>query len=186
MGEQLVSCSGYIPDQISAGLTFNALLTLTAYPAPAWAVTFMLRGPAVIDLPATAEGSQHRLYADAATTAAWLPGAYRYVLRATDGTTTTDIDAGQTTILPDFATLPPGEQVGLTPAQIALAAIDAVLANRATLDQERYRINNRELYRTPIAELLKLRAFYAEQVKREQACGDSATGFGVTVRAWMR
>lgn len=172
-----------LPDKISAGLTFDRLLTFTAYPAPAWVVTVLLRGKSSIDLEAVADGSQHRLRADAATTGQWAPGDYWYSIRATDGDDVVEIEQGHVAILPDMASAPVGYD-GRTQAQIALEAIDAVIAKRATLDQERYRINNRELYRTPIADLLKLRSYYAEQVNREklQQCGKSPWGRTVRVR----
>lgn len=172
-----------IPDKISAGLTFDRLLTFTAYPAPAWAVTVLLRGKSSIDLEAVAEGSQHRLRFEAAATAQWAPGDYWYSVRATNGADVVEIEQGNIVIVPDLASATEGYD-GRSKAQIALEAIDAVIAKRATMDQERYRINNRELYRTPIADLLKLRSYYAEQVKREQLrrCGKSPWGRTVRVR----
>lgn len=172
-----------IPDSISAGLTLDRLLTFTAYPAGEWAVAVLLRGKSSIDLPCVAQGTQHHLRVDAAETAQWPAGDYWYSVRATRGTDVVEIEQGHVTIMPDLATMEPGFD-GRTQAQIALEAIDAVLAKRATLDQERYRINNRELYRTSIADLLKLRSYYAEQVKRERMvqCGKSRWGGVVRVR----
>jgi hypothetical protein len=56
---------------------------------------------------------------------------------------------------------------GSTHAQRTLAAIEAVLEKRATRDQEKYSINNRELSRTPISDLLLLRDRYKTQVRME-------------------
>jgi len=178
-----VSCN--FPDEIGAGLTFDLLLTLTAYPAPDWAVTAHLRRPSAINLTSEAEGSQHRFRATAAATSGWGPGAYWYTLRATDGTNVVEVESGEIQILPDL-TSQTGPYDGRTQAQIALSAIEAVLANRATLDQERYRINNRELYRTSIPDLLKLRAFYVEQVKREKAAACGKNPFGTVVRVRLK
>jgi hypothetical protein len=183
MGEKLVTCT--IPDKIGAGLTFSVLLTLTAYPAPEWSVSLLLRGASAIDLQGVAEGSQHRISATATETAAWAPGAYWYTLRATRGAEVVEVEQGQLTITPDLSAVT-GPYDGRSQAQIALEAIDAVLAKRATLDQERYRINNRELYRTPIEQLIKLRSYYAEQVKRENAAACGTNPFGATVRVRLR
>ena len=177
MGEPLVK----FPDEIGAGLTLDVLLNLTAYPAPEWVVTVYLRGPGSIDLPATAEGSQHRIHEDAATTANWTPGVYWYSMRATRGADVVEVEAGDVQVLPDLTTVPPGYD-GRTQAEIALEAINALLANRATIDQERYRINNRELYRMSVEDLLKLRSFYMEEVKREQAAAAGKNQWGNTVR----
>ena len=61
-----------------------------------------------------------------------------------------------------------------------------MIEKRASLDQERYRINNRELYRTPIADLLKLRDLYRAEVRREQAAARGQNPFGATVRVRLR
>ena len=185
MGEGLVSCN--FPAKIGAGLTFDLLLTLTAYPAPAWAVSVYLRGPSSISMTAAAEGSQHRFRQTLSETANWAAGDYWYTLRAVDAATgdMVEVECGQVTITPDLVNAAVGFD-GRTPNQIALDAIEAVIAQRATLDQERYRINNRELYRTSIPDLLKLRDHYVRLVKREQdiACGRNP--FGNTVRVRLR
>ena len=180
-----MSCVNF-PEKIGAGLTFDVLLTLTAYPAPDWSVTVYLRGPSAIDLQAVAEGSQHRIHADATTTASWAAGEYWYTMRATRAGEVVEIETGQVTVVPDMASAGANYD-GRSQAQIALDAINAVLAKRATLDQERYRINNRELYRTPIADLIKLRTFYVEQVKREKAAGCGGYNpFGAVVRVRLK
>lgn len=180
-----MSCN--FPAKIGAGLTFNLLLTLTAYPAPAWSVFVSLRGPGAMTMTATSEGSQHRFRAEVTETAGWVPGDYWYTLRAVDAATSemVEVECGQVTITPDLINASAGFD-GRTPNQIALDAIEAVIAQRATLDQERYRINNRELYRTSIPDLLKLRDHYVRLVKREQdlACGRNP--FGNTVRVRLR
>lgn len=177
-----MSCCN-LPDTIGAGLTFNRLLTLTAYPAPEWVLTVLLRGKQTVDLVATADGSQHRLSATAAQTATWLAGDYWYSMRATRGDDVVEVETGSITVMPDMLTLTDGYD-GRSQAQVALDAINAVLAKRATLDQQRYRINNRELYRESMTELLKLRSFYRLEVKREQqkACGKNPFGGVVRVR----
>ena len=54
------------------------------------------------------------------------------------------------------------------------------------MDQERYRINNRELYRTPIADLIKLRDMYRAEVNRERAAKCGKNPFGRKVRVVLR
>ena len=115
-----------------------------------------MRGPIAINLAATIDGDEFVFSADASTTATWSAGDYWYSVRVTSGSAVQELESGQVTVLPDMATASSGYD-GRTQAEIALAAIEAVLANRATKDQDRYRINNRELYRTSISDLLKLR-----------------------------
>ncbi len=178
-----MSCN--LPDKIGAGLTFDRLLTLTAYPAPEWSVSILLRGASSIDLTAAAEGTQHRFNASAAVTGAWTPGDYWYSLRATKGADVVEVEQGSLTIAPDIANAGAGYN-GRSDAETALAAINAVLSNRATLDQERYRINNRELYRTPIVDLIRLRDFYLNQVRQEKAAACGKSLFGATVRVRLK
>lgn len=165
-----------LPDSITAGLTLDRLVTLTAYPAPTWALHVALRGPVVIDLVGVPEGSQHRLAVAAPTTAAWTPGRYWYTARAT-GDSVVGIESGQVTILADLAAAGAGYD-GRTHAERVLDAIQAVLEKRASQDQERYVINNRELWRTPIADLLQLRNLYRTEVRleRRRAAGRPLVG----------
>jgi hypothetical protein len=165
------------PAEIPAGLSFQATLAFADFPAPAWTVKAIIRGPQALDLTGTADGADHVFTADAATTGAWAPGQYWISFRATDGTQVREAGRQELRITPDMAQAGAGYD-GRSEAEISLAAIDAVLAKRATIDQTRYRINNRELWRTPISELQSLRAFYAAKVRREKAKRTGAGGFG--------
>lgn len=173
-----------IPDKIVAGTTFDCLLTLTAWPAPDWSATLILRGPIAVDLVSIAEGAQHRLGASAEVTREWPPGIWAWALRAVRGTEVVEIDGGAIRILPDIESLLPGHD-GRSHAARVVAAIEAVLENRATLDQQKYTINNRELWRTPIPELLLLRDRYRAELRREdqsKRAGQSLLGRQVKVR----
>lgn len=157
-----------IPDKIDAGLTFDRLITLTEYQPPEWNLTAHLRGPILIDLDAVADGTAHRIRADAATTALWSPGTYTYSVRVSNGTDLAQIESGRVEIRPDIASLSAGHD-SRDHVRKVLDAIDAVLEKRASIDQERYTINNRELWRTPIGDLLKLRDTYRAELRRMEA-----------------
>lgn len=169
-----------IPLQIAAGLTFQARADSALYPAPAWTYTLHMRGPSQIDLTAAPGGIFN---ASATETAQWEPGAYWWAVRATDGTTVVEVERGDISVLPDFAAIN-APYDGRTENEIALEAIDAVLGKRASQDQQRYVINNRELWRTPVADLLKLRSYYNTRVRRERArrAGRSTMGRNIPVR----
>lgn len=145
----------------------------------------MLRGKSAIDMAATAEGSQHRLHATAAATAAWAPGDYWFTVRATRGADVVEVEQGQLTITPDLAAAGATFD-GRTHAQRCLEAIEAVLEKRASLDQERYRINNRELYRTPVADLMRMRDLYRAEVRREKQAASGRSPFGALVRVRLK
>lgn len=175
--------SDLLPNSITAGLTLDVPITLTAYPAPIWSLSVILRGPHSIDLIATASDPQHLIQVDATTTAAWLPGGYWFSVRVSDGANVHEVDQGTLTIKPDLAAMPEGYD-GRIYAEKVLDAIEAVIQGRATKDQQKYKINNRELERTPIGDLLKLRSTFKEEVRRAKAAakGQSLLGRNVMVR----
>lgn len=171
-----------VPDKITAGLTLELAATLTAYPAPDWTLTVLLRGPGAIDLTATADGAAHVISVTAAATAEWEPGAYWYSVRVTDGADVLQVCEGTTQVLPDLAEVGPGYD-GRHHAEKVLAAIEAVLENRATLEQQSYTINNRSLQRTSLADLLRLRQHYRAEVANLKNGGRSRlVGRAVRVR----
>lgn len=174
-----------LPASISAGFTLNQVITLPGYPASSWSLTVLLRGPKSINLPATAEGDKFKIYASAGVTETWPTGNYWFSLRVSRGVDVIDAGRGQLTITPDMANITDGYD-GRTENEIALAAIEAVIAKRATMDQERYRINNRELYRTSIADLLKLRSHYIALVNQERARACGKTIWGKVIRVGLK
>ncbi|WP_290872036.1 hypothetical protein [Aquabacterium sp.] len=171
--------NGILPPTIGAGLTFSTLATLTAYPASDWVLSVSLRGPSAIDLTATADGIQHRLEASATATAEYLPGLYAYSARVTDGSAVVEVERGTITVLPDLAQSTGGDM--RSHARIVLDNIRAVIEKRATQDQQRYTINNRELWRTPISDLLKLETLYASRVRAEETAARGNKNFGTQV-----
>ena len=161
------------PNGIQAGLTLRRLVVQPAYPAPEWRLSVVLRGPSVIDLHAVPDGRNHLLHVPATTTREWQRGD-----------DIEEIDSGTVTVRPDIAQLAAGHDAR-SHVQRVLDAIEAVLEKRATLDQEQYRINNRELRRTPIADLLKLRDRYRGELARMKAASKGGL-FGVSARVVFR
>lgn len=145
----------------------------------------MLRGPSVVDITATVDGDYFVFTAPATETEQWTPGDYWYSVRATSGADVKELEGGQVTVMADIANAGEGYD-GSTHAERTLAAIEAVIEKRASMDQERYRINNRELYRTPIADLIKLRDLYRAEVNRERARQCGINPFGRKVRVVLR
>lgn len=174
-----------LPPTIAAGVTFERCATLADYPAPTWVLTAHLRGPAVIDLTATADGLAHEFTVLASATSAWVAGVYQYVLRATNGADVRQVEAGQLEITADLVAAANPSDLR-THARRVLDAIEAVLEKRATLDQERYVIEGangrRELWRTPMGDLLKLRDTYRAEVRREDAAARGKSLWGPAVR----
>ncbi len=57
-----------------------------------------------------------------------------------------------------------------------------MIEKRASRDQERYTINNRELWRTPMRDLLLLRDTYRVEVRKEELKARGQTPWGPAVR----
>lgn len=172
-----------IPAKFDAGTTFDRLVSQASYPAPDWALSLLLRGPSTIDISAIAEDTNHLLRVEAAATAEWTPGVYRWAMRAARGADVVTIASGTISVAADIASLPDGGDVR-SYARRCLDAIEAVIEKRASIDQKRYVINNRELERTAISDLLKLRDVFRGEVKRENAaaCGRNLWGPAAQVR----
>lgn len=169
----------FVPKNIAAGVNFTATAWLPEYSGAEWAMVILLRGPASIDLSADRDAARHVWDIPAADTAAWAPGVYAYQLRASNGVgDAAVVESGRLVIEQDFASLPAGADTR-SENRRALEAIEAVLAKRATLDQSRYRINNRELYRESIGELMRLRNHFLRLVAKEEGRGPR---FGVQVK----
>lgn len=121
--------------------------------------------PVVVD--AVSEGEKHKF--SKSDTSAIAAGEYQWSLFAVetggDGSRHS-IGSGDITVKPDpiTSTIDPR-----TDKQKALAAIEAVLAKRASKDQENYAIEGRSLSRTPISDLIRLRNFYRNEVADEAA-----------------
>jgi len=157
-----------LPETIKAGLSFSLTLSLADYQAPEWQAKIILRGPSQIDLTSEPAGEDHDFSKAPSITSAWSAGDYWYSLRVTDGAAVYEIESGRLTIQPDLEAEDTGYD-GSTHPEKVLAAIEAVIEGRASKDQDSYRINNRELRRTPISQLLKLRDTYRTEVARLKA-----------------
>lgn len=166
------------PRKLTAGLTFTHLVELGRYPAPEWSLTLSMRGPNSINLQATAAGKHHEIRASAQETAQWAAGMYWFSARVSNQSGDVhEVASGKVEVLPDLSAQDEGYD-GRSHARRMLDAIEAVLEKRATIDQERYRIGNRELYRTPLPELKRARKEYLEEVAREEAAARGGTMWG--------
>ena len=151
---------------IYAGDTLDFTISVPDRPAPTWTLKYRL-APAsgsVIDIAATASGTDHRVQVTATTTGAWAVGTYSWTAYVESGAGARyTLARGRLDIKPASASLAAGADTR-TQAEVALDAIDAVLANRATADQKSYEIAGRSLERMEIDQLLQLRAYYAQKV----------------------
>ena len=105
-----------------------------------------------------------------ATTSTYAPGNYGfyvYVEQEYEGTVIERhlAEQGTITVYPDITTVSAAD-IRSHPKKV-LDAIEAILENRATIDQQMYMIGGRQLVRTPISDLLKLRSLYKQEYEAE-------------------
>lgn len=161
---------------------------LADYPATSWTLTYRFKNQAGgFEVVAAADGAAHAVTVAAVTTAAFVPGTYAWAAQAVNGTTKRTVDTGTLRVLPNlFAGAAASASDQRTHAKKTLDAVEAVIEGRATLDQSEFQIGGRMLKRMPIADLLRFRAFYKNEVERELAAEKLANGLGVARRIQVR
>lgn len=144
-------------------------------PANGWSLEFRFSGAtnfAVTVATNTAGNGWDVSYA-AASSAGVTPGRYEWFARATLSTTVQTIARGEVTIAPNITAV--GID-GRSNSRIALEAIEAMIAGRASSAQKQYEIVGRKVEFFSLGELLKARDKLRIDVKREDACARAAAG----------
>lgn len=154
-----------------AKLTAGETLTVTQDIADAVSVELRVGGAKVTTHSMMAQGTTWSVNVD---TSAWPAGNYALQIWAEYADETTRI------VGTDRLELSPALFVGdpRSQSRIALDNIKLMLAGQAKEGVRRYRINNRELERYSVAELLALKSHFAAEVMREErrARGNNALG----------
>lgn len=163
------------PTIVTAGDTLIWKRSLADYVAPTWVLTYaLINSLNKINITATNSGGDHLVTVAAATSATYAAGTYRWQSYVTSGSERHNIGTGEIVVKQNFAAESTIDT--RSEAKTILDAINAVIAKRATLDQEEYTISGRSLKRTPIADLIVLRDKYAAIYKSEQAAEQLAQG----------
>lgn len=180
--------------KLIAGDSLDFSTTVADYPATdGWTLRYRLvprfstPTQAPIDITAaTHEVSAYRVQVAASTTAGWAAGAYGWASWVEKvGQRVTLEQGGELTIAPDPAAIAQGTDTR-SAAQVALAAIKALILGKATSGQESYRINGRELRSYPLADLLALQSRIEADVLRENRAAAVAAGQGNPSRYGVR
>lgn len=157
------------PLQIIAGDSLNWVRGFEDYSASAgWTLQYVLNSPTqkyvIAPGDVTADGEAFQVAIPESETKTWQPGDYMWLAVLTNGTQRITGAIGRVTIMADVldATTPIDTR---EPEEIALANIETMLAGRAGDGVQSYKINDRELKRYSMAELLTLKAYYSEKVK---------------------
>lgn len=149
------------PERFIQGDLLDLGIVLPDYPASDYTLSWALVTPTgQVQIVAQEVGDDYQLYVPSVFTAAFPYGEYDWQAYVTDiaGNRTT-VGEGFIYIRPDFDQLGAGFDAS-THVKKVLDAIEAVLEQRATKDQEGYTIEGRQLSRTKIGDLLKLRELY--------------------------
>jgi len=123
--------------------------------------------PANITLTATNDGSDYKVEVSSSTTASYTKGNYNYVVNITRNSDSARIKVGEGFVefQDNYATTSNSVR---THAKIVLDSIQAVIENRASMDQSSMSIAGRSLSRMSIDELLRFRDYYKTEYENEK------------------
>lgn len=175
------------PLSFESGLTVKWTKDLSEdYPADdGWSLQYnFINSSGKFTVNAVADGKQFSNTISAATSAAISSGIYQWTARVTKDGEVYQVGTGHCEVLKNLAVLTATEV--RTHVKKVLDAIEAIIENRASKDQMGYTIEGRTLERTPIPDLLTLRAKYKAEYEREltaeKISRGEATGRRVLVR----
>ena len=169
----------FAPRQITPGETLEWTKSFDDFPADEWTVTYYFRGAGNgFDVVGTADDLDHTFTVPSTTSDDTSPGRYYFQAWAVKDTEKHLVDQGETDVLPSLSALTTGTSYdGRTPEKRILDAIDAIMAGKATTDQQEYMIGaagaQRMLKRIEPTQLLELRKYYAGIVRAQHRKGKS-------------
>ena len=167
------------PTEVTAGDTVQwGIQNLPDYPAgDDWVLSYIFRNSqGGFSIEADADGDNYSIDVSAEDTAAWEAGDYSFQAYVTKDGERKTVRSGVMTVKQNFATADTHD--GRSHAKRTLDAIEATIEGRASVDQESYTIMGRQLKRTPMADLLKLRDRYAAIYNAEKNAEDAKNGKG--------
>jgi hypothetical protein len=161
------------PSALRVGDTWKWTRTLADYPAGTWTLKYRFKTSAAtgFEVVATSSGNNHAVTVTAATSATYAAGNYSWIAWVEGGSSEKyTIDTGNVLIAPDYrsgvATVALDDR---SHPRKMLDAIEAWLESRDVAVAE-YEIAGRRMKYIPIAELIKLRSRY----QNELAAADNA------------
>lgn len=147
--------------------------------ASAWVMTYYLRGPAALDIVASAAGKNWSTTLTATASAALGAGTYAWTAIIVNGDERITVGSGQSLITPDLTKLT-GTFDPRSKAQIALDACEAAMAtfNATGGKVKRYEIAGRTMEFQTIGDLMTLHSFWKAKVMSELSSQSVANGLG--------
>lgn len=174
-----------IPQEIRAGDS----VILTAGPfvdgqgrqmdSASYALTYLLRGPSVLDVVAAASGQGWAATLTTTQSASLAAGNYIVSTVLTRASERITVAEARLVVLPDLSSQPAGYDARSL-AERALADAESALASfKASQGKvKRYKIGTREMEFAGIAEILEAISYWRAKVLNEQAARDIANGLG--------
>jgi hypothetical protein len=159
------------PQLFVAGETLIWRKSLSDYPpGNGWTLKYSWRSQAGgFDVTADADGSAYKITVPSSSTQSLAATTIFWQAWVENGDASEKhfIGRGQATVEAAFQA-PDVVYDGRSPVKRILDAIDALVAGKASLDQQEYTIGNRSLRRIPITELIALRDKYARLYASQQ------------------
>lgn len=166
------------PTQIPQGERIAWTRTFADYSAALYTLAYRFRGAAGpgFNVAATADGAAFGVIITSAVSAVVKPGQYSWqawMTEIADAMNTFLVDSGETLITVGFADSPTAAVDLRTPAKIALDAVNAAIAGKASADVMEYEIStpagSRRVKRMSMVELLAAQKYLATVVTNEIA-----------------
>lgn len=176
-----------VPTKFNKGDTIKWDVTVPDYPASeGWALSYELKSKNsnITGISGSADGDDYTVTISASTSNGYTVGEYHYMAYVTKGSERFAVDEGRIEVVANFADS--GNYDARTHPEIVLDAIEAVLENRASKDQESYTIAGRSLNRTPLEDLISLRDKYKSEVIQQQRADRVARGLGTSATVRTR
>jgi len=154
------------PTIIISGDTIKWTRDFSDFPASTYDLTYYVKGASSQTVATTKSGDTFLVTIDASVTDQWTEGSYWWEAKATVGTERYTAATGKFLVTKNFAT---DDSVydGRSHAKKVLDAIEAVIEDRASVDQLAITIAGRTLQRTPPADLLLIKTHYSAEYQNE-------------------
>ena len=169
-----------LPASLRAGDTWKWTRTLADYPAGTWTLKYRFKNATTgFEIVATASGTDHAITVAAATTAAYAAGTYTVIGWVESGAEKYTVDTGTAKVTPDYRSGSASTALDdRSHARKTIAAIESWIESRDLAVAE-YEIAGRRMKYIPIAELLRLRNRYKNEIAAEDAAAALARGEGI-------
>ncbi len=171
------------PTNITSGNSATWDESLSDYPASAWTLKYsIVSATNRYEVIASANGDDHKITIDSATTTTWIPGIYKmiaFVEKASERVTVLEKDFE---VLPNHVS-----PVDLRSfAEKIVEAIEATILNKATKDQLSMAINGKSITRYAPEQLIVFRDRFKREAAKEKALRKAKNNGRISGRLQVR